>query len=138
MDSGREGCCCEGTEGAIEGREISLEISRLYHSQSDSESESDWEWYNREISKLISLPSMAPSVPSQQQPSRPESMFLNSEFETPSPPSSRRRVSGSYSSRRDSRDTIYPQRRNSKTRSVMIPKCPPPPVPSIPAIHLIP
>ena len=41
MDSGRDGCCCcEGTEGAIEGREISLDISRLYHSQSDSDSES--------------------------------------------------------------------------------------------------
>jgi len=65
-------------------------------------------------------------------------MFINSEFETPSPPSSRRRVSGSYSSRRDSRDIIYPQRRNSRARGIMIPKCPPPSVPPIPAILLTP
>jgi len=63
---------------------------------------------------------MAPSVPSQQQPSWSESMFLNSKLETPSPPSSRCCVSGSYSSRRDSRNTIYPQWRKSKTQGTSI------------------
>ena len=60
---------------------------------------------------------MAPFVPSQQQPSWSESMFLNSKFETPSPPSSRCCVSGPYSSRRD---TIYPQQRKSKTQGTSI------------------
>ena len=38
---------------------------------------------------------------------------------------------------RDSRDVIYPQRRNSRARSIMIPKCPPP-IPPIPAVLLTP
>ena len=108
-------------------------------SASDSEPESDSEWYTREFSKIISLRSpLPPSFP--QHHSRPDSVSISSDFVISSPPGSRRRVSQVLPStpsptKRESAllDTTFPRRRNSKTRS--IPNYPPPPVPTIPA-HL--
>lgn len=93
----------------------------------DSEHESDSEWYNHEFSQLLSLRSpVSTSFP--QQP-RPDSMSIPSDLVISPTPAYKRRVSGSFSSKTD---TVHPRPRNSKTRSVMIPKYPPPPVPSVP------
>lgn len=102
---------------------------------SDSEPESDSEWYTREFSKIISLRSpIPPSFPLHTQ-ARPDSMSISSAEIFPS---KRRRVSkplpptpqsGGFPS--GQLDPAFPRRRGSKRRT--IPNYPPPPVPTSPS-----
>ncbi|KAF8631101.1 hypothetical protein AX17_005146 [Amanita inopinata Kibby_2008] len=85
--------------------------------ESDSDDESDSEWYTREFSKILTLCSPLPPTYPVQQPSRPESWSLampSEEFPVPQPPSPKRPISHTH------------------RRSRSIPKETPPPVPPIP------
>ncbi|KAJ3493427.1 hypothetical protein NLJ89_g11023 [Agrocybe chaxingu] len=106
-----------------------LSPSFLESESSESDPESDSEWYTREFSKIISLRSpLPPSFPLQQS-CRPDSMSITSDVIVPTTTVNKRRVSKTFQPSVEA----APRRRNSKTRS--IPKYPPPPVPPIPA-HL--
>ncbi|KAF8804440.1 hypothetical protein BYT27DRAFT_7243600 [Phlegmacium glaucopus] len=102
---------------------------------SDSEPESDSEWYTKELSKIISLRSPIPPCFSLQTPARPDSMSISSaEFlpskrrvSKPLPPTP---LSGGFPSPQLD-PTFFPRRRASRRRG--IPKYPPPPVPAFPA-----
>ena len=97
---------------------------------SDSEPESDSEWYSKELSKIVSLRSPIPSSFPHQTSARPDSVsFLSSttsgnRASKPLPPTP---LSGGFPS--PQLDPAYPRRRGSKRRS--IPNYPPPPVPTI-------
>ncbi|TFK39307.1 hypothetical protein BDQ12DRAFT_735071 [Crucibulum laeve] len=93
---------------------------------SDSDSESDSEWYTREFSKILTLCSpIPPSFPTQN--ARPESMFIPPAV-MPASPKPTGYPSGQL-------DPAFPRKRLSHERKRSIPKYapPPPPVPPIPA-----
>ena len=101
---------------------------------SDSDPESDSEWYSKELSKVVSLRSPIPPSFPHQTSTRPDSMFIPSSEKIPGAPLKRRvskplpptPSSGGFPSAQ--LDPAFPRR---KSRRSNIPKYPPPPVPTI-------
>ena len=100
----------------------------------DSDTDSDSEWYSKELSKIISLRSPIPQSFPHQSSARPDSIFIpSSEFPAPvrrraSKPLPPTPSSGGFPSAQ--LDPAFPCR---KTKRRSLPKYPPPPVPSIPS-----
>jgi hypothetical protein len=83
----------------------------------DSDADSDSEWYHNEFSKLIETPYASPQL---LPPSRPDSIFISTD-------------DYSLPKRRSITDMVYPCRRNSKSRSIILPSYRPlPPLPQYP------
>ena len=95
---------------------------------SDSEPDSDSEWYSKELSKTILRSPIQSSYPLWQTPARPDSMYIST-TEISISPTSKRRVSKPLPPiPLSSSPSTFPRRRGSKRRAKYLPL---PPVPII-------